>query len=220
MAVVLAVCVVVAVGSLAAGATHHVPGVGAGEGGPAAEETDDVDATGTPTPTVAPGAKFVGAIGVHRERHAGEIDAETVEVRLARAGSERARAEVVADVSDAKRDRFDDLLERTRELERARDNGTISESEYLARRAALDVQFRSVARVAGRLEVAADGLSAAVLLEVDVDLESIRALEADARDRQSGALGRIAPSFDPETDAGTNTSVDGGTNVSVGASDG
>jgi hypothetical protein len=213
IAIVLAVLVVASVGSLAA-ATHHIPTDVPGDDGRVVAATGDTDATGTPTPTVAPGARFAGAIGAHREHHANEMSEETVEVRLSQSGSELARAEVVADVYDAKRDRLDELAERGRELRRARDNGTISESEYRARRAVLDADLRSIERVATRIGVAAEGLSPGVLLEVNVALVSIQELETGARDRQSGELGRIAPSFASDggnaTDTGATTTPEGG----------
>jgi hypothetical protein len=212
IAIVLAVLVVASVGSLAA-ATHHIPTGVPGDDGRVVAATGDTDATGTPTPTVAPGARFAGAIGAHREHHANEMSEETVEVRLSQSGSELARAEVVADVYDAKRDRLDELAERGRELRRARDNA-ISESEYRARRAVLDADLRSIERVATRIGVAAEGLSSGVLLEVNVVLVSIRELETGARDRQSGELGRIAPSFASDggnaTDTGATTTPEGG----------
>ena len=93
IAIVLAVLVVASVGSLAA-ATHHIPTDVPGDDGRVVAATADTDATGTPTPTVAPGARFAGAIGAHREHHAGEISEETVEVRLSQSGSELTRAAI------------------------------------------------------------------------------------------------------------------------------
>lgn len=177
-----------------------------------------------------PGAQFVGVVGAHREQHTGTVKEQTVTVRISRADSPREKAELVATIHQQNTQRLDKLAERRQAFARAYQNGTMSESEYSARLAILDVELRSVERVASRLEEAADGLSLSLLLDVGIDPADIDELRTRAQDMQGSDLTMIAPSFarDPtESETGltpsprsgdtTETPTDGNVSVNVSA---
>lgn len=172
---------------------------------PTPSVSDNVESRGT-QPALEPGAQFVGVVGAHHEQHAGAVDEQATAVRISGADSPSAKAEVIATVHHDKREQLDRLAERRQEVERAAENGSVSESEYRARLAILDAELRSVERVAIQLEEAADEIALSILLDAGVDLASIEDLRTRAQELQGSELTTIAPSFGRDSiESGTDT---------------
>lgn len=201
--VVVCVCVVVLFGPLTAfappGITHHVGSPGTDQANnqlPAGSASETArPANNTTQAEPEPGAQFIGAIGAHREQHEGAVTEHRVDVRLSRADSPEAKAQLVASIHHQNERRLEELADRKRELRQAYENGSISASEYRARSAVLDVELRSVERTAIQLERVADDLSTSLLIEVGVELAAIREVQTRAHELQGTALAVIAPSF-------------------------
>lgn len=157
-------------------------------------ETGNAENNSSETAT-KPGAQFVGVIGTHREQHEDEVSAQRVDVRISRADSPEEKAEIVAAIHQQNQQRLDRLAESKQELRRSHQNGTITDSEFRARSAVLDVELRSVERTATQLERVADDLSFLLLIEVGVELEAIHDVQTRAQELQGTKLFVIAPSF-------------------------
>lgn len=183
-AAVLAVVVVLAGVAGAVGAVQ----AGAGPSGPEAGGADQVE-NGS---EVAPGERMAGVVGAERASVESEVAVRAFDRRVATANSSRAKARVVGGQVANLQERLDELGAERAELERARENGTLSTGEYRARLAHLYAEERALQRLANRTERTARGLPAETLREQGVNVTAIQHLRANARNLTGPEVAAVA----------------------------
>lgn len=176
---------VVAVVVVLAGIAGVVGAVGTG----AADGADQVAANDS---GVAPGERMAGVVGAERASVESEVAVRAFDRRVAAADSSRAKARVVVGQLDDLHERLDELDAERAELERARENGTLSRGEYRARLARLYAEERALRRLANRTEHTARGLPAETLREQGVNVTAIEHLRADARNLTGPEVAAVA----------------------------
>jgi len=182
----LAIGVVVAV-SLA------VPGVGAAGGGVVAQTngTNDTNAS----EAVSPGERLSGVVGVQSAELEGEVEKRTFGLKVARAASDDARAQVVNEQLGDLEQRVATLGERRQALEQARANGSMSGGEYAARVSELTAESRTVSDLANDTDETASGLPADVLEANGVNVSAIQQLRNNASGLTGPEVAEIARSI-------------------------
>ena len=176
---------VVAVVVVLAGIAGVVGAVGTG----VADGADQVAANDS---GVAPGERMAGVVGAERASVESEVAVRAFDRRVAAADSSRAKARVVVGQLDDLHERLDELDAARAELERARENGTLSRGEYRARLARLYAEERALRRLANRTEHTARGLPAETLREQGVNVTAIEHLRADARNLTGPEVAAVA----------------------------
>ncbi|MDS0282550.1 DUF7096 domain-containing protein [Haloarcula onubensis] len=162
-----------------------------------AQETGTEQATENATHDagVAPGAQLSGIVAVGEAELDGDIEERAYGIRVARANSSDARAAVVADQLDRTDERIATLEQRRQALDRARENGTLSEGEYRARVAALHAESRTAQRMVNRTNETASELPAETLAANGVDVTAIRTLSNRAANLTGPETAAIARSI-------------------------
>jgi hypothetical protein len=145
--------------------------------------------------SVAPGERLAGVVGVQDSEVDGEMEERTFDVRVRGAGSDNARAGVVADQINDTDARLEELEERRSELEEARENGSITEGEYRAQMAQVAAETRTVERMANASENASQGLPAETLEANGVNADAIQSLRDRAGNLSSPEVAEIARSI-------------------------
>lgn len=184
---------VVAVVVVVAGVVGAVPaalGAGPTDGAAAAGA-----ANGTANESVAPGARLAGVVGVERAAVRGELSERAFERRVAVAGSNASRAQVIGAEVESLQQRLDELEARETQLRAAYENGSLSTGEYRARMAQLHAEQRALQRLANRTGQAAAALPAETLAANGVNVTAIRQLRADAANLTGPEVSEIARSI-------------------------
>jgi hypothetical protein len=181
---------VVAVVVVLAGIAGVVGAVGAGPAEPGA--ADGADQVAANDSGVAPGERMAGVVGAERASVESEVAVRAFDRRVAAADSSRAKARVIVGQLDDLHERLDELDAERAELERARENGTLSRGEYRARLARLYAEERALRRLANRTEHTARGLPAETLREQGVNVTAIEHLRADARNLTGPEVAAVA----------------------------
>ena len=184
---------VVAVVVALTGIAGVVGAVGAGPAEPGA--ADGADQVAANDSGVAPGERMAGVVGAERASVESEVAVRAFDRRVAAADSSRAKARVVVGQLDDLHERLDELDAERAELERARENGTLSRGEYRARLARLYAEERALRRLANRTEHTARGLPAETLREQGVNVTAIERLRADARNLTGPEVATMARSI-------------------------
>ena len=226
---------------LVAAPVAAMAGVGAGVGGPAgASHADGPHAAGASptssavnatagTASMAPGERVAGVVGVGRAEVEGAVQARALDRALARANADDGRAAVLASVAATVDERLADLGARRQALERARQNGSISEGRYRAEIAALAARAGTLRDLANRTGRAATALPADVLAAKGVSVSSIEALRTRATNLTGPEVAAIAREvagedpgrgFGPPASPGTNPHGAAGTGAVEEGSDG
>lgn len=180
-AVLLVVVLVGATGGVAFGVGLVVDGA-AGQASPDGE-------------TPAPGARLAAVVGVGQAELEGELRTRALDLALSAAGSDNARAAIVAAQLDRMRERLDTLAARKVALKAAHANGTLAESVYRARIAALAAEIRATERVLNRTDAAAAALPDAVLAAHGLDPAVVETLRNHAGELRGGGIADIARSI-------------------------
>mgnify|MGYP003851738053 CR=1 FL=1 len=180
---------VVAALLVAVAAVGAVPVAALGGGAPAQQPaTNDTAANGS----LAPGERFAGVVGVQQADVEGEIEARAFGQRVAAAASNRSAAGVVAGEVDDLEARLDELDAEVVALERAHENGTVSEGQYRARLAKLHAKQRAVERRLNQTSAVARGLPAEALEANGVNVTAIRTLRSRAGNLTGPEVAAIA----------------------------
>lgn len=159
---------------------------------PMATAQNDDGAASNEDPDVAPGERLAGVIAVQDAEIEGEVAERTFGVKVARAASDDARADVVGDQVTDVEERLERLEQRTNELQRARERGDISEGEYRAEMARIAVERKTAERLAERSEVRAGELPADLLDAKGIDVEAIQMLRERAGELGGTEVAEIA----------------------------
>ncbi|WP_313692579.1 DUF7096 domain-containing protein [Halorarum halobium] len=141
---------------------------------------------------IQPGAQFAGAVAVQGAEVDGEIEGRTLDRRLAAADSNESRAGVVARESERASERLERLGERRSTLRERHENGSISESEYRARLAAVAAESRGLERRLNETAEVARSLPPAVAEARGVNASRLAALRADADALNDGEAAEAA----------------------------
>jgi len=144
--------------------------------------------------SLAPGEMLAGVVGVEAAEIEGELEARTFGQRVAAAKTNESAAGVVAAEVDDLDERLSELDDRLRELERARENGTLSEGEYRARLAQLHARQRALQRQVNQTEYVARQLPAAALEAKGVDVGAIETLRSRASELSGPEVAAVAQS--------------------------
>ena len=145
-----------------------------------------------PNPSVAPGERLAGVIGIQEAEVDGDLSERSYEARLDRAQTDAERAAIVderrAEIERRLADHEADLAD----LRAAREAGNITEGTYRARVATLAAETASTERAAGRASETASQLPAAVRDSRGISVESLQRLRANASDLGGAETAAIA----------------------------
>ncbi|SEQ69442.1 hypothetical protein SAMN04489841_2106 [Natrinema salaciae] len=170
--------------------------------------------------SIAPGERFVAAVGVQNAEIEGDVAERAFDVRLSNADSNETKAAVIATQHEESEARLADLEERLEAVNESREADEISDGRYRAEVAKTVAEMRSVERRAAAAETAAVGIPADVLADRGVDLESIRTLRERAGELGGPDTAAVARSIAGD-DVGRSMSDDrapGGSDGSANAS--
>jgi hypothetical protein len=145
--------------------------------------------------SVAPGERLSGVVSVQEAEIEGEVEERAFGIAVANAATDSQRADAVLAQINESRDRLDELREQQRELEAARENGSISEGEYRARTAALAERTETVTELSERNAEVSEGLSSDVRSEKGIDVTAIRQLGESAETMSGPETAAIARSI-------------------------
>jgi len=184
----------VLVSLLVVGAVAAVPVSGAALTG-----NTDTTATTTTTAnnttsnaTIAPGERLSGVIGVQNAEFEGELESRTFGIKVAKAASADAKAEVVATQLNQSQERLEELNQTLTELRQARENGSISQGQYAARVAEARTKLNNVQTMANETLNASQGLPEDVLRRNGVNVTAIETLKQKASQLSGPEVAKIA----------------------------
>lgn len=191
VALVVAAVAMVPMGGLAA----------AGDGVAAQQTTADETPTNETADAVnesvvAPGERLSGVVAVGQSELENDVDSRAFGLQVAAtATNQSARADVVQTQLGDVEQRIDRLAERKQALDRARDNGSMSEGAYRARMANVAAQLEGAERLANQTENASDGLPADLLAEKGINVTAIQTLQDRANELGGQEVAEIARSI-------------------------
>lgn len=155
---------------------------------------DDTDDSGDGD-DVAPGEHLSGALAVQEAEFEGEMADRTYGVKVAKAASDDAKADVVGEQLQDVETRLNELEERANELERQRASGEITEGEYRAKMSKVEAERRTAQRLAERSNETAGELPADALAEKGIDAAAIQTLMERAANLTGPDVAEIARSI-------------------------
>lgn len=145
--------------------------------------------------TVAPGERLSGVIGVQEAEIEGEVEERAFGIAVARAANDSQRADAVLAQINQSSERLAELRDQRRELEQARENGSMSEGQYRSRLAALAQRTENVKRLANQSENVSKSLPEDVLREKGVNVTAIQTLKSDAENLSGPEVAAVARSI-------------------------
>ena len=154
-----------------------------------ANETADDETADNETP---PGAMLAGSIGVHEAEMKGAIEHRAFGIQVRDAATNESKAQVLNLTQERLQDRQMDLEERKDRLDEARDNGTISESQYRAQVAVIAAESAQVQTMANSTERTAQGLPAETLEANGVNVTAIHQIRERAQQMTGPEVAEIA----------------------------
>lgn len=157
-----------------------------------AVDVQDDDATNESENETAPGAQLAGVADVQGAEVEGEVEKRTFGLKVAAANSNASKASVVAEQAETLDAQLQALQERRVELEAARENGTISESEFRAKIAGLAARISTLQELTNATAETAKGLPAEALAERGVNASAIERIQTSARNLSGPAVAQIA----------------------------
>ncbi|MFB6138489.1 MAG: hypothetical protein ABEJ42_09185 [Halobacteriaceae archaeon] len=144
------------------------------------------------TTTVAPGARLAGVVGAQRAGLDGVVERRAFEARLDAANTTAAKARVVAAEYETITERLSALRDRQETLVAAHRNGSVPDTVFQARAAALATAIANLERLANRTAEAASGLPAAALAERGVSVTAIERLRSSAHNLTGPEVAAVA----------------------------
>ena len=156
----------------------------------AAAETT-TEATETTDNETPPGAMLAGSIGVHEAEMKGAIEHRAFGIQIRNATNE-SKAQVLNLTQERLHDRQTSLEERKDRLDTARDNGTISESQYRAQVAVIAAESAQVQTMANSTERTAQGLPAETLEANGVNVTAIHQIRERSQQMTGPEVAEIA----------------------------
>lgn len=149
-------------------------------------------AQATPEERPAPGAAFAGVVDVQQAEVDSEVAQRALDRRFAAAESNGSKARIVAEQQNELSERLEALEAEKARLERAHENGSISEAKYRAELAALAAQIRAVERRANQTADVAAGLPEPALREHGANVSQVRSIAQQASRAGGGEVAEAA----------------------------
>ncbi|MEF8775462.1 MAG: hypothetical protein V5A43_03030 [Haloarculaceae archaeon] len=177
---------------LVAAAMITVPVGALAADGVSPDGANQVNEDGTENASVAPGQMLAGNVDVGEAEIEGEIEARSFGITVAKAETDDATADVVSKALDSVEGRLNELEARKQALDRARENGSISEGEYRARITGLAAETANVKRLANASGTVSEGLPAEVLAARGIDVTAIQTLQDRASELRGPQVAEIA----------------------------
>jgi chromosome segregation ATPase len=144
---------------------------------------------------VTSGERLSAVVGVAQAEFEGEIEQRAYGIEYARAASDNAKADVVADRLNETQQRLDELEAQKNDLEEARENGEISEGEFQAQAAELAARTETVKKMADASEARANELPAELLESKGINVTAIQELKMNAENLTGPEVAAIAQSI-------------------------
>lgn len=155
------------------------------DGEPTRGQTTTPDGPENETAEEAPGTRLAGSVGVQAAELGGELETRSLDQQLNRSDSNASKARVIARQATRSQARLTALRTERRQLEMARENGSISENEYRVRAAHLSARAVAIERVSNRTTQSASRLPPETLRQNGVNVTSLETLRSGA-DRLTG----------------------------------
>lgn len=143
----------------------------------------------------APGERLMGSITAQDAELDSEVDERAFGEAIATAaaaGNTTALADLIEERIEQNEQRYAELQERLATLETQREEGNLSEGEYRAEIAKLEVERKSLARTTAEAADAANGLPTEVLDERGINVTAIELLHANASELGGQEVREIA----------------------------
>lgn len=140
----------------------------------------------------APGERLSGVIGVTDAELDGEITERSFGISVAQAATDNATAEVVNDSLNDIEERLDELEERKADLDEALANDEISQGQYNAEVATLEVERMTAERLVNQSATVAADLPDEVLEANNISVEHIETLRQQASELTGPEVAEIA----------------------------
>lgn len=173
-----------------------VPIVGAAAtGGDVVAQTNGTNNTNDTNGTVSPGERLSGIVGVQGAELEGEVDKRTFGLKVARAASDDARAQVVNEQLGDIQKRLENLSAQSMALDEARENGSLSQGEYAARVSELAARGQVAKDLTNETNRTAGTLPAEVLEANGVNVSAIQQLKNNANNLTGPEVAQIARSI-------------------------
>ncbi len=188
--------VLVVVLTVLAGVAIPVVGMGTAStadvgGATTAGQTETADANNG-TAAAAPGTRLAGSVGVQGAELGGELETRSFNHQFNGSDSNASKAQVVARQANQSRDRLAALRAEREQLERARENGTISENAYRVRAAQLSARTTALRQVTDRTAQRARTLPAETLRRNGVNVTALETLRTEADELTGPEVAAIA----------------------------
>lgn len=146
-------------------------------------------------PTVAPGERLSGVVGVQQAELDGELERSAFRIALENADGDAATASHIAETLNVTEERLAALEERKAELDEQRESGEIGEGRYRAEVAELAVATRNAEDRLNQSEAAAEGIPEETLEDNGVNVTAIQTLQDRASELRGGEVAEIARSI-------------------------
>lgn len=170
-----------------------VPVVGAAAaGGDVVAQTNETNSSNA---SVSPGERLSGVVGVQGAELEGEVDRRAFGLKVARAASDDARAQVVGEQLGDIEQRLQNLTAQKEALDEARENGSISQGEYAAKVSELAARGQTASDLANDTNETAGELPREVLEANGVNVSAIQQLRDDASELTGPEVAAIARSI-------------------------
>ena len=169
---------------------------------------------------VAPGERLAGVVGVQQAEVDGEVESRSFGLSVARAANDNARAALIAAEVNETGDEVRDLQAQRERLQRARENGSMSEGEYSARVAELAARSANAERMATESANASKGLPEDVLRANGVNVTAIQTLQQQADELGRQAVASVARSIAGDVGGGLGEGPERATERSEGPEQG
>lgn len=157
-----------------------------------ADATSATRANNSSGESIPPGARLSGAVGTHGAEIDSEVESRAFGLKVAKAETDDAKAEAVAEQFNQSERRADELDERLEELKQARENGSISRGQYAARVATMQAELHSVQRMADETARVSETLPRDKLEANGVNVTAIETLRRNAANRSGPEVAAIA----------------------------
>ena len=144
---------------------------------------------------VPPGARLTATIGVQGAELEGEVETRTYGIKIARAATADAKADVVGEELGNIEARLSELEARKQALNQARDNGSIGEAQFRARMAELAARTSTVKQLSNQTTQTADDLPVDLLEQKAINTTAIMTLSERADELTGPEVARIARSI-------------------------
>lgn len=139
-----------------------------------------------------PGAMLAGSIGVQGSEMKGAIEQRAFGHQVRAAATNDSKAQVLNLTQERVQDRMTELEERKARLDAARDNGTISESQYRAQVSVIAAESEQIRTMANETERTAEQLPAETLRANGVDVTALEQLRDRAHNMTGPEVSEIA----------------------------